>query len=131
MFIKRSGGALELGDRWILQNHDCIYWAASNSMNTHIRRGFIPCCEPASRQKRTRVCPRTTVHHALQSKALHHFHVQRVQLFQPDNHPRSVTFPQWFINRSAANMLFVSSELLCDEATFYVKWCLIRTTRTC
>ncbi|GFV73483.1 DUF4817 domain-containing protein [Trichonephila clavipes] len=73
----------------------------------------------------------TTIHRVLQGAALHPFHVQRVQSLQPEDPPRRVTFAQWFLNQIAAGMHFASSVLFCDEATFHVKVCSIRTMRTC
>lgn len=61
---------------------------------------------------------RTTVHRVLQGEALHPFHVQRVQLLQPEDPPRRVAFAQWFLNRSAADMHFASSVLFSDESIF-------------
>lgn len=61
---------------------------------------------------------RSTVHRVLQCEGLHPFHVQRVQLLQPDDYPQRVVFAQWFINQSAADPHFASSVLFSDEATF-------------
>ncbi|GFR33377.1 uncharacterized protein TNCT_8111 [Trichonephila clavata] len=48
----------------------------------------------------------------------HRERLQRLQLLQPHNHPRSVAFAYWFVNQRAANMHFASSVLFCDEAVF-------------
>ncbi|GFR21784.1 hypothetical protein TNCT_717751 [Trichonephila clavata] len=63
----------------------------------------------------------TTVPRVLQDEALHQFHVQRVQLLQPDYHPRRVEFAQ-FVNQSATYMHFAISVLFCDEAAFLCEW---------
>ncbi|GFX39944.1 hypothetical protein TNCV_2647071 [Trichonephila clavipes] len=47
---------------------------------------------------------RITVHHVLPGKALLPFHVQRVQLLQPDDHARHVAFAQGFVNQSATDI---------------------------
>ena len=51
-----------------------------------------------------------TFHRVLQGEALRLFNVERLQLLQPDIHPRHV-----------ADMHFTTSVLFCDEATFYLK----------
>ncbi|GFS48443.1 hypothetical protein TNCV_2297631 [Trichonephila clavipes] len=77
------------------------YWVAANSTNrifegrgshavdqnssTIVREHAIELEDPRSR---------ATVHRALQNEALHPFHVHRVQLLQPDGHPRCVAFAQ-------------------------------------
>ncbi|GFS99180.1 uncharacterized protein TNCV_1600241 [Trichonephila clavipes] len=39
-------------------------------------------------------------------------------VLQPDDHPRSFAFAQWFINQSGADMHFARSVLFSDEAIF-------------
>ncbi|GFR18336.1 hypothetical protein TNCT_619031 [Trichonephila clavata] len=63
----------------------------------------------------------TTIQFVLQDGALHPFHVHRVQLLQPNDHPRRVTFSQWVVNKNAADMHFASCMVFCDESIFSIE----------
>ena len=66
-------------------------------MNTHIRKGCVACVDedPDTSIQTLSVATgrsRRAVHRVLQDEALHLFHVQRVQLLQPDDYQRRVLF---------------------------------------
>ena len=76
--------------------------------------------------------PRTNVHLSLQKcTALHPLNVERVLLFQPDDHPRRVSFPQQFVNQSATDIHFSVPCYSLIKQSFHVKGCLLSATHTC
>ena len=48
----------------------------------------------------------------------HPYHLQRVQLLQPDDYPKHVEFAEWFLQKGAVDSVFPVSVLFTDEASF-------------
>ena len=48
----------------------------------------------------------------------HPYHLQRVQLLQPDDYPKHAEFAQWFLQKDAVDPIFPASTLFMDETSF-------------
>ena len=97
---------IQRGGNWIIKfallhqnlvEHGSFRTTAANSMNIHIRRRCVLCLDryPSSSVRALADATgrsRRIVHCVLQGEALHPFHVQRVQLLQPDDPPPRAMF---------------------------------------
>lgn len=61
---------------------------------------------------------RCSVQRVLNGELLHAFHLQRVQVLLPDDHPARVRFVQWYLQQSVQDVNFPAYVLFTDEATF-------------
>lgn len=61
---------------------------------------------------------RNSVQRILNEENFHAYHLQRVQLLNPDDYPKRVRFAQWFLEESANDPNFPAYVLFTDEATF-------------
>lgn len=124
-------GTSDPGGTWNLQILNWRYWVGAI---TYIIESVLHAVDRhfgTSIQALTFVTGNSTAHSVLLGKALHPFHVQRVQLLQPVDHPWCVAFVQWFVDQSVANMHFFSSVLFCEKKQlFHVLRFSIRTMRT-
>ena len=48
----------------------------------------------------------------------YHYHLQRVQAFQPRDYSSLMDFAQWYLQEKAADRHFTASVLFMDEAAF-------------
>ena len=96
---------------------------ATNITNNHIQKGCIACCRPKSQYQCAVATGKfwTTIPRVLQGETLHSFHAPIVLLLQPCDHPRRITFGQWFVQQSVAGMHFGKSTFFNDEATLSCK----------